>query len=74
VINKIINIIRSKNVIKDITCLLLVNPIAHILFPKLGFRLLVVTSLIFVARHIYRQTTNKNNIAPKMEINHTILF
>jgi hypothetical protein len=41
--------------------------------PKLGFRFLV-TSLVFATKHTHRQIINKNNITPKMETNHTIIF
>jgi hypothetical protein len=73
-INRIINIIKSKNVIKDTTCLLHTNPTAQVLPQKLWFRFLIVTSLLFVAKHIDTQRIDKNNITPKMETNHTIIF
>jgi hypothetical protein len=40
---------------------------------KLGFKFLV-TLLLFVAIHIDRQIIGKNNITPKMEIKHIIIF
>jgi hypothetical protein len=40
----------------------------------LGFRFLVVTSLLFAAKHVYRKTMNKNSITLKMETKYTIIF
>jgi hypothetical protein len=42
-------------------------------FSNLVFRFLVTSPLI-VVRHIDRQRVGKNNITPKMETNHTIIF
>jgi hypothetical protein len=43
-------------------------------FPKkLGFTFLV-TSLLFVAKHTYRQIIIENIIIPKMETNHIRIF
>jgi hypothetical protein len=69
--NKIINIIRANNVIKDTTCLL------HVILgasQKLGFGFLVVTLLLIVTKHTYRQIIIKDNNTSKMETNHTIIF
>jgi hypothetical protein len=57
-------------VIKDTTCLLLVIPGVS---PSLSFKFFV-TSLLITTIHIDRQRVGKNNITPKMEINHTIIF
>jgi hypothetical protein len=65
-INIIINIIRSTNVIKDTTCLLLAIPGT---FPCLGFRFLV-TPLLLVAIHANKQIMDTNNITPNMESNY----
>jgi hypothetical protein len=70
---KIMDIIRSKNVIKNTTCLLLAIPGAHMLPQKLSFKFLV-TSLIFALEHTYRQSISKNNITPMMETTHKIKF
>jgi hypothetical protein len=71
VINKIINIIRANNVIKDTTCLLRVILGAS---QKLGFRFLIITLLLIVAKDTYMQIIIKDNITSKMETNHTIIF
>jgi hypothetical protein len=40
---------------------------------KLSFRFLI-TSLLFVVIQTDRHVIDKNNITPKMETNHTIIF
>jgi type III secretory pathway component EscR len=65
-----INIISSKNMIKDTTCLILA-----ILCPSqsLGFSFLVI-SLLLVAIHTNKQIMGTNNIPPNMRINCVVIF
>jgi hypothetical protein len=59
--------------IKDTTCLLLAIICCLDIFPKVGLRFLI-TSLLLVTKHTNRQMIIKNNITPKMETNHIIIF
>jgi hypothetical protein len=65
---RIINIIRSKNVIKDTTCLLLVNPTAQMISQSWALYFLI-TSLLFVAIYTNKHIMDTNNITPNMESN-----
>jgi hypothetical protein len=49
------------------------NLVAQMLPQKLGFIFLVI-SLLYAAIHIDKHVIGKNNITPKMETNHTIIF
>jgi hypothetical protein len=70
VIIKIMNNVRSKNVIKDMTFLFLAILGTS---PSFSFKF-HVTSFLCTAMHTYIHVIGKNNITPKMETNHTIIF
>jgi hypothetical protein len=72
VIDRIMNIIRSKNVIKDITCLLFANPTVHVLLQSWASKFLVA-SLLLVTIHTNKKIMDTNNITRNMKTNHTII-
>jgi hypothetical protein len=70
VINRIMNIIRSKNVIKDTTCLLLATPGDS---PNLVFRFFVA-SLLLVAIHANTQIMDTIKLHENTRTNNVIIF